>query len=355
VKSKVESTTDFFSEGLESPLFRGGTLLSMTSYRVLVVTNLWPYECDPSYGCFVKAQMESLRPLGVDYEVMFIKGRESRWNYLWAYPQLWQRLRANRYDLIHAHMGLSGLVARCQISLPLVISFMGDDVTGKSEGSDHIPLFGRFYQISSFILARLASAVIVKTVEMKQHLKLNSAQVIPNGVDMDLFRPTDQSEARRVLGLDPQKKFVLFPYDPNIARKRFDLVESAVARARQAIPELDILQVFGVPQSRMPLYMNAADVLVLASQFEGSPNAVKEAMATNLPVITVDVGDTAELIGQTEGCHLVLRDAGEIAGKIVEVCRKGMRTPGRDQIARLSIENVAKQIVQVYSTVVRPG
>jgi teichuronic acid biosynthesis glycosyltransferase TuaC len=325
----------------------------MTSYRVLVVTNLWPYEGDPSYGCFVKAQMDSLRPLGVDYDVLFMNGRQSRWNYLRAFPQLWQRLRAQRYNLIHAHQGLSGLVARCQISLPLVISFMGDDVSGKSEGSDRIPLFGRFYQVSSFILARLASAVIVKTAEMKRHLKLHSARVIPNGVDMDLFRPTGQAEARRELGLDAQKKFVLFPYDPKVSRKRFDLVRSAVARARQAIPELEILQVFAVPQFRMPLYMNAADVLVLASQFEGSPNAVKEAMATNLPVVAVDVGDTAELIGQTEGCHLVRREAGEIAAKIVEVCRKGVRTRGRDSIARLSIENVARQIVQVYSTVVR--
>jgi glycosyltransferase involved in cell wall biosynthesis len=341
------SATDFVADALEFSV-----AAFMNSYRVLVVTNLWPYEGDPSYGCFVQAQMESLRPLGVDYDVLFINGRESRWNYLRALPQLWQRLRAKRYDLIHAHQGLAGLVARCQISRPLVISFMGDDVTGKSKGSDHIPLFGRFYQISSFILARMASGVIVKTAEMKQHLKLNSAQVIPNGVDMDLFRPTGQAQARRQLGLDLQKKFVLFPYHPNNARKRFDLVESAVARARQAIPELELLQVFGVPQSCMPLYMNAADVLVLASQFEGSPNAVKEAMATDLPVITVNVGDTAELIGQTEGCHLVLRDAGEIAAKIVEVCRKGMRTRGRDSIAKLSIGNVARQIVQVYSTVV---
>jgi len=325
----------------------------MTSYRVLVVSNLWPYEGDPSYGCFVKAQMDSLRPLGVDYDLLFVNGRESTWNYLRAFPQLWQRLRARHYDLIHAHQGLSGLVARCQVSLPLVLSFMGDDVTGKTKGSDHIPLFGRFYQVASFILARLASAVIVKTAEMKQHLRLNSAQVIPNGVDMDLFRPTHQAEARRELGLDPQKKFVLFPYDPNISRKRFDLVEAAVARARQAIPELEILQVFGVPQPRMPRYMNAADALVLASQFEGSPNAVKEAMATNLPVIAVQVGDTAELIGQTEGCHLVRREAGEIAAKIVEVCRTGRRSRGRESIARLSMENVARQIVQVYSTVLR--
>jgi glycosyltransferase involved in cell wall biosynthesis len=327
----------------------------MTSYRVLVVANLWPYEADPSYGCFVKAQMESLRPLGVDYDVLFINGRESRWNYLRALPQLWQRLRSQRYDLIHAHMGLSGLVARGQISVPLVVSFMGFDVTGKFKGSEHISAFGRFYQLSSFLLARLASAVIVKTAELKSWLRLEAAQVIPNGVDLDLFQPADQAEARRSLGLDPQKKLVLFPYDPERAEKRFDVIESAVARARQAIPELEILGVSGVPQSRMPLYMNAADVLILASQAEGSPNTVKEAMATNLPVITVDVGDTAELVGQTEGCHLVSRDCAEMAAKIVEVCRRGMRTRGRERIARLSMENVARQIVQVYSNVVRRG
>jgi glycosyltransferase involved in cell wall biosynthesis len=325
----------------------------MTLYRVLVVTNLWPYEGDPSYGCFVKAQMESMRPLGVDYDVLFINGRASRWNYLCAFPQLWQRLRTHRYDLIHAHMGLSGLVARCQISVPLVVSFMGFDVTGKFKGSDHISAFGRFYQVSSFLLARLASAVIVKTAELKRRLKLEAAQVVPNGVDLDLFQPVEQLEARRSLGLDPQKKLVLFPYDPQRLEKRFDLVESAVGRARQAIPELEILRVSGVPQSRMPLYMNAADVLVLASQSEGSPNTVKEAMATNLPVIAVDVGDTAELIGQTEGCHLVPRDCGEIAAKIVEACRRGMRTRGRGRMTRLSMESVAREIVQVYSTVIR--
>jgi len=327
----------------------------MSLYRVLVVTNIWPYDGDPSYGCFVKAQMESLRPLGVDYDILFVNGRQSRWNYLRAFLQLWQRLRADRYDLIHAHQGLSGLVARCQVGVPLVISFMGDDVTGITRGSAHITPFGLFYRVSSFILARLASAVIVKTAEMKRCLRLKTARVIPNGVDMDLFKPIAQAEARCELGLDPHKKFVLFPYDSNDTRKRFDLVRSAAARARQSVPELEILQVTGVPQPRMPLYMSAADVLVMASQFEGSPNAVKEAMATNLPVVGVEVGDTAELIGQTEGCHLVRRDAEEIAAKIVEVCRRGIRTHGRDSIARLSLGNVARQIVQVYSTVVPQG
>lgn len=99
--------------------------------------------------------------------------------------------------------------------------------------------------------------------------------------------------------------------------------------------------------------MNAADVLLLASLAESSPVAVKEAMATNLSVITVDLGDAAELIGSTEGCYLVPRNADAMAEKIVEVCRAGTRTQGRERIARLSIGNIAQQIVDVCTKVAR--
>ena len=71
----------------------------MTSYRILVVTNLWPTEADPSYGSFVKAQMESLRPLGVEFDVLFINGRESKWNYLRGIRQVRRQLRAKRVRL----------------------------------------------------------------------------------------------------------------------------------------------------------------------------------------------------------------------------------------------------------------
>lgn len=316
---------------------------------MLVVTNLWPTETDPGYGSFVKAQMDSLRPLGVDFDVLFINGQESRWNYLRAVGQMRRQLRSTRYDLIHAHFGLSGWVARLQWRAPVVVSFMGDDVLGRPKRSGRITLYGRFLQVSSFILARVVSAVIVKSRQMKATLRLRSARVIPNGVDLELFRPMDCAEARRSLGLDLGKKYVLFPYNPAEVRKRFDLIEAAVARAREQVPALEILTVRGVPQARMPLYLNAADMLVLASLIEGSPNGVKEAMAVNLPVITVDVGDAAELIGETEGCCLVARTAEALAERIVEVCRHGGRTRGRGSIARLSIENVAGRIAEVYA------
>ena len=325
----------------------------MTAYRVLVITNLWPSDSDPGYGSFVEGQMESLRPLGVDFDVLFIDGHRSRWNYARAVSEMWRRLKATRYDLIHAHFSLSGWVARCQWRVPVVVSFLGDDVLGRFKRNGRISLYGRFLASSSFVLSRLVAAVIVKSKPMRTKLGLSSAYTIPNGVNMDLFRPVDPAEARRALGLDPRQKFVLFPYDPAIENKRYDLVEAAVTRAHREIDELRILQASGVPQSRMPLYMSAADVLVLASHSEGSPNAIKEAMASNLPVITVDVGDGVDLIGSTGGCYVVRRDPDEIAAKIVAVCRRGTRTRGRESMTRLSLESVAKQLIEVYAAVLR--
>jgi glycosyltransferase involved in cell wall biosynthesis len=325
----------------------------MASFSVLVVTNLWPTEADPGYGSFVKAQMESLRPLGVEFDVLYINGRESKWNYLRGVHQVRRQLRAKRYDLIHAHFGLSGWVARMQSRVPVVVSFMGDDVLGRPTWSGRLTLAGHFLRISGFILARLATSVIVKSRQMASKLRMPSAHVIPNGIDLSLFRPIEQAQARKVLGLDGGKKFVLFPYNPKEARKRFDLIEAAVSLARQQVPSLELLVIRGLPQEQIPLYMNAADVLVIASLFEGSPNAVKEAMATNLPVITVDVGDAAELIGPTDGCFLVRREAGAIAERIIDVCRRGGRTNGRDWIQKLSMEAVAEKIVEIYAKVMR--
>lgn len=295
--------------------------------------------------------MESLKPLGVEFDVLFVNGRESLWNYLRGVLQLRHRLRAQHYDLVHAHFGLSGWVARFQFQIPVVVSFMGDDVLGRFKRNGRISPVGRVFRISSYFLSRLVSAVIVKSEKMKATLDLPSAHVIPNGVDLNLFRPMQRDEARQSLGLDGGKKFVLFPYSSTTENKRYDIVQAAVQNAKREIPQLEIVEVSKVPRPKIPLYMNAADALVIASQSEGSPNVIKEAMAVNLPVITVDVGDAAGLIGSTDGCCVVPREAEAMAAKIMEVCRRGARTNGRGLMERLSMDKVARQIVQVYDQV----
>lgn len=327
--------------------------IMIPAYRVLVVTNMWPNEADPSYGSFVQDQMESLRPLGVEYDVLFINGRISRWNYLRAVGELRRRLRAKHYHLIHAHFGLSGWVARCQFRVPLVVTFHGDDVLGRPKRSGRITLVGRFFQVSSFLLAPFVSAVIVQSREMKRMLRRQSVEVIPCGVDLDLFHPIDPMAARRALGLDPERKYVLFAYNPAEQRKRFDLIEAAVARARAHLPQLEILHVRGRPHVDMPLYMNAADMLLLASLAEGGPLVTKEAMATSLPVITVNVGDAADLIHESDDNYLVPREIEAIAEKIVEVCRRGGRSRGRERLAPFSMQATARKILEVYARVVR--
>ena len=323
------------------------------TYRVLAVTNMWPNEADPSFGSFVRDQLESLRPFGVDYDVLFVNGRQSRWNYLRGMGEVRRRVRARRYDLIHAHFGLSGWVARFQLSVPLVITFHGDDVLGRPAADGHITLIGRFFQASSYVLAPLSSAVIVQNRKMRRALGLESAEIIPCGVDLDLFRPMNRDEACRIACLDPRKKYVLFPYNPEEPRKRFDLIEASVAKAREQIPQLEILQVRKKPHSEMPLYMNAADVLVMASMIEGSPLALREAMAANLPVVSVDVGDAVDLMSEADGNYIVPRMLDVLAAKIITVCRRAERSRGRERLGPYSMPATAKRILEVYSRVVR--
>ena len=188
---------------------------------------------------------------------------------------------------------------------------------------------------------------------MRRVLRLDSAEIIPCGIDLEFFHPMDRAEACRLTGLDPGKKYVLFAYNPEEQRKRYDLVEAAVAKAKEQLPELEILLVRKRPHSEIPLYMNAADVVVIASMLEGGPYVTKEAMATNLPVITVNVGDAVDVIHESDGNYIVPREVDAIAEKILEVCRRGERSRGRARLASCTLEATAKRILEVYSRVAR--
>jgi teichuronic acid biosynthesis glycosyltransferase TuaC len=323
--------------------------------NVLVVTNMWPNEDDPSYGSFVQDQMESLRRIGVNYDVLFVDGRASRWNYARGARALRQYLRGRQYDLIHAHFGLSGWIARCQWRLPVVLTFHGDDLLGKFRFDGSITLLGRLFQASSLTLAPFVRAVIVQSREMQKMLRFATSYVIPCGIDLDLFRPMDQQVARGLLRLDPGKNYLLFAYDPAEQRKRYDLIERAVLVARKDVPALEVLHARGQPHARMPLYMNASDVLVVASEAEGGPLVTKEAMAVNLPVITVPVGDAVELIGNSEGNYIVPRTAGAIAEKLIEVCLRVRRSRGRERLAQFSMPATAQKVLEVYNTALSPA
>ena len=308
--------------------------------RILVVTNMYPTEAEPAFGTVVGEQGPAFRRRGVDVEVPFVPGPRSKWNYLGGLFRLWKRLRSRRYDLLHAHYVFSGVIARCQWAYPVVVSFHGA---------------GEMIGWQGWLCKRLAPLVDGVTVTSPAHhaeLGFAPARVVPCGVDLGLFQPMAKDEARQRLGLPGDARLPLFVGDPR-PEKRLPLIEEAVRQVAQNDPRVRLVKAIGVPHEQVPLYMNACDVLVLASDYEGSPVVIKEAMACNLPIVSVDVGDVTEIIAGLPGCYLAEQTVDDLAGKIAGALAFGRRTGGREAIARLSLDGTVDGIIALYNDVLR--
>jgi len=312
---------------------------------------MYPTARDPSYGAFVAAQMEGVARNGAHVEVEFIDGRAGASRYAMAIGRIRRLTRAGRFDVIHAHYGLSGFVAGFQ-ALPLVVSFCGDDLLGTPTGRGGITTGSAGLRWLSRRAARRADAIICKSQELRAalpHLEDRArAHVIPNGVDTDRFNPGDRADARRRLGLSLGERLVLFPHTPDVPRKRFDLAEAAVAALAQEGVAVRLWTVTGIPHAQMPDHYRAADCLLLTSDQEGSPNVVKEALCCDVPVVAVDVGDVRRWVDPTAGCYVVERDPSAIAAALRRVLCAERRVDGSAVRAELSAGRVAQQLLEVY-------
>jgi glycosyltransferase involved in cell wall biosynthesis len=323
---------------------------------VLVVTNLWPTTDKPEYGIFVKRQVESLAALGVRADVLFIHGFKSPLAYFVAAATLlkWNLIARKGYRLVHAHGGESCIVGRCYLRAPLVVSFCGSDVIGAPEANGSVPLWSRLKTRLIRQLARLATATITKSREMEGCLPRRVQQrntVIPNGVNRALFKPLDRRLARHTLGWADDDRVALFVGDPAVPRKRHWLAEAACRNARQRIGNLRLHVANHIPPDEIPLLMNAADCLLLTSAVEGSPNAVKEALMCELPVVSTDVGDVSELLEDVHPSYLSEADP-ERLGECVAACvENGQRGNGGSVLHRLDEEAIAQRLLSVYGRV----
>ncbi len=303
--------------------------------RVLVVTNMYPDEQNPDFGTFVHEQVESLQKLGLNVDVLVVGGKRRKLSYFDGVRRFRRRLRERRYDLIHAHYVFSGIVARLQRGHPVLVSFHG-----AAEMVGWVGLLCR-------LLAPFVDAVTVTSQEHKAQLGRRDAHVIPCGVDLDLFVPMPKREARMRLRFAEGRKLVLFV---GILRpeKRLDVIKAAVELLQRDDPTVELIVVTGEPHERIPLYMNACDVLALASDYEGSPVVIKEAMACNLPIVSVDVGDVAHMVGGTEGCYICQRDPADMAEKLNLALSRGQRTDGRRAIRGLGLESTVEGVLHLY-------
>jgi glycosyltransferase involved in cell wall biosynthesis len=321
--------------------------------KVLIMTALYPKPENPAYGSFVRTQVEFLRHAGVDVEVLVLQGRFQKWQYASGIFQLRKLLSGNSIELVHTHYGYTGMVARTQWSVPIVATFHGDDLLGTVNERGHKTFASSLVVAAGRALAGCIDAAIVQSKEMAGRLPRGDVFIIPHEVDFQLFRPIEKQSARAALGLDPQKKYLLFAANPAIPVKRFSLAKAVADELYRRDSSTQLLTVYKEPQDRLALFMNACDALVFTSYQEGSPNIVKQAMACNLPIVSTDVGDVREIIANTQGCYICRPDLHEFLACLATVLRSGSRTNGRDNIRHLSGPAVARRIIEVYEHVLR--
>jgi glycosyltransferase involved in cell wall biosynthesis len=319
-----------------------------------MVTSDWLWNSWGGPAVFIARQAEFLRKEGVDVDLFPFRGARQARNYAMAWREVRSRLQHGSYDLVHAQFGQSGLTALPK-RVPLVVTFRGDDLEGIiGERGRYIPA-GWLLRLISRTVARQADAAIVVSEHMKRHLPRSvNAHVLPSGIDLDLFRPEPQEEVQRRLGLPLSHRHVLFVGNPALARKRYGLAQEAVERVNRSIPTR-LLVGWEKTHQEVADLMNACDALICTSMQEGSPNAVKEAMACNLPVVSVAVGDVPLRMTGVEGCELCPDDrADTIAALLERVLRRDKRSHGRKAVAELDERVLTRRLVNIYRSVL-PG
>ena len=324
------------------------------SIRVLMVTSDWLWNSWGGPAVFIARQADFLRREGVQVDLFPFQGGRRPANYVAAWREVQRRLSRGHYDLVHAQFGQSGITALPK-RVPLVVTFRGDDLEGIIGENGRYIAAGWLLRLISRGVARRADAAIVVSEHMKQHLPGSvEAHVLPSGIDLDLFRPEPQDLARSRLGLPADQRLVLFVGNPGLARKRYGLAQQAVEMVNRSIPT-QLLAGWEKPHREIAALMNACDALVCTSMQEGSPNAVKEALACNLPVVAVRVGDVPLRLKGVAGCELCPDDRAEtIAAALERVLRHGTRSESRETVRDLDERALTARLIDIYRSVL-PG
>jgi teichuronic acid biosynthesis glycosyltransferase TuaC len=323
--------------------------------HVLLVSN--HVQAKQRYSCagvFVDRQLASLRNAGAHITTFDIGISHSPVHILRKCVELRRLVRQLKPDLVHGRYGtIVGFVAACGARAS-VISFCGGDLLpGASVSRVRLHL--------GFLLSNLAAlrakALICMTEELRQTLWWGKerAIVIPDGVDLDLFSPGSQEDARKELGWDFTDPVVIFNDGKDPKLKGLDVAQAALEKARRRVPNLKLYVISDVKPARMPFYYRAADVLLCASITEGSPNVVKEALACNLPVVSTPVGDVPERLAGVYPSAIVPRDPMAIGDALAQIVLTRERSNGREHITHLGLNEVAQRVLTVYRSVLMSG
>lgn len=287
------------------------------------------------FAPFNMEQADALRKAGCDVDFFGVTGKGVR-GYIKSLPALKRQIAAVSPDVIHAHYGLCGLLANMQRRVPVVTTYHGSDINEKS-----VLPFSKL----AMRLSRHNIFVSQKNVEIAGARK--KCSLIPCGINLP--EAYDRGEARSTMGLLPERKYVLFAGAFDNGVKNYPLARAAM----DLMPDVELLELKGYGRREVNMLMCAADAILMTSFTEGSPQVIKEAMACGLPVVSVDVGDVAELTAGVEGCYVCGREPSELAESLEKAVGYG-RTEGMERILERGLTNdlVAQKVLDIYKSLI---
>jgi glycosyltransferase involved in cell wall biosynthesis len=303
---------------------------------------------------FVRRQAQSLVSQGIDVRLFYLGSRTAPRALLREMRRFRAELTSLRPDVVHAQFGTvtALFAALASERLPLVITYRGSDLN-PPPASYLWPAKVRaaLGRCCSQLAALRAQRTICVSEQLRRRLwwRRSRAVVLPTGVDSESFSPRSRAAARRRLGWNGAERVVLFNagHDPLV--KRLDLAQAAVEEARRRLPGLHLEILNGrVPPELLPDMMNAADCLLLSSASEGSPTVVQEALASNLPVVSVDVGDVAERLRDVCASTVAAGSAGVLGRALASILEPPRRSNGRLKIAEFCARRIAMKLRDIY-------
>jgi glycosyltransferase involved in cell wall biosynthesis len=308
--------------------------------RVLVVTNFTPDASAPQRGRWVRDQVAEIRRRGVEVDVFSFPPGSS--HYIPATLRLRRLLRRQSFDLVHVHYGLTAWCGLLAGARPLVVSFHGTDVRHRVVG----PMSRRLARRVDLVAA--VSRALFSAEDGRPGLpRPPGSAVLPCGPDLSRFRPLPRAEARRRLGLDPAGRYLLFPANPERAEKRAD-------RAAELAGEVgaELLTGGSIDPEQMPLWVNAANAVVVTSDYEGFGLVCIEALACDVPILSTPVGIAPFALAGVAGALCAPFDLGVWAGAARPHLEAGdPRVSGSARAASLSAERMAERTIEAYRDV----
>ncbi len=289
------------------------------------------------FAPFIVEQAEALKRAGCDVDWFGLQGKGVK-GYIKNLPALKRKIKEFHPDIIHAHYGLSGLFAILQRKIPVVTTYHGSDINEK-----------KVLRFSKLAMRLSAWNIFVsqKTLDIAQPSKKYT--LLPCGIDLSDLQLTNKAEARRKMGLDFEKRYILFAGAFDNQVKNAPLAIESVALLNNKSVEL--LELKDYSREQVTLLMCAADAFLMTSFTEGSPQVIKEAMACGCPIVSIDVGDVRERTDGVEGCFVAnTRNPEELADLLKKALAFGKKTSGREKLIADGLENrqVAAKLLAIY-------